>query len=364
MRLKLAEQFTYGFEIEGAVHKKLYRKLQRLGIREKFNIDDHEDGSVHVATPNYDWISRGIPPTNELAIGIFDNFNDMMKVLKMFENKKNYLENSSCGLHLHIKPKKGEQENILRHQIQDHEFILQLQKWAYDNLCRRIKTRIARTGSSYCHPYKGFSDTYRRWKSRAKHQFVRNHPFETFEFRFLSTCEHKEENVEKFFNYFFKELKKRKTNLQRRFHLPKLKAPTEIIKVKHKIEMGQKSFRIKIKSNKHKEMRDRLLKRQEKKRRLRPNPIPPAPAGITAQRWAEYVREVEERERADEEREGNTNPPPTSPSYYSAWKMSIARTYIGNWIRGNWNWKKSRKKKLKGRFRQKQNTIKCIKHTE
>jgi len=200
-----SRKFTYGFEMEGAFLTtfldELYQSKRKLRIS-KF--ETKTDGSVDVERLPSGIKSSAIDDRyQELAIGIFNDFNRMLKVIKLFKNDKNFFQNSSCGLHIHIAPKSTE----YRDKICDLDFIRKLQEWSAENLCSHVRSRLR--DNHYCEPYSlkdkwGFNESYSSFKSGNKYKFIHNHhTYKTFEFRFFSTCKHKEENVEKFFKFFF-----------------------------------------------------------------------------------------------------------------------------------------------------------------
>ena len=203
----IKKHFTYGFEIEGKFDHKLCRRIERI-----YGTGCKDDGSVDVDTDDWnydcdDWNGE------EFAIGIFKSFGGMIRVLKWFKNNENYLENKSCGIHVHIKPKKDKIDNLMRCMIGDYEFIQNLQNFAKNHLCNEVKHRL--TSSIFCRPYLTFPTTIREWNGQKKYAFIGNHPIGTFEFRFFSTCEHKVKNITTFFDYFFNELAKIKPKKSR-----------------------------------------------------------------------------------------------------------------------------------------------------
>ncbi|MAG45107.1 hypothetical protein CL633_04455 [bacterium] len=174
--------FTYGFELEGSFHENI---LDRLGIE-----NPKEDGSVNI-DHNYDW--RG----EEIDLGIFQTFNAMMEKLKMFTSDV-YRSNQTCGLHVHIKPKKHKLTNF----ILDFTLIQKLQKYAESELCLCVQDRLQ--NNTYCRKYQDIINTHKEIKRYEKYRFFRNHPIETLEFRFFSACSHKIDNVNKFLGFLVK----------------------------------------------------------------------------------------------------------------------------------------------------------------
>jgi hypothetical protein len=202
---KLFNLFTYGFEIEGAFDYHLRDGLITLANQKKYNVDFKGDSSVG--------IMRRIDDINadEINFGVFNSFSEMIKCLYLFRNGDNYIENQSCGLHIHIKPKRGWGKK-LKTLIFDSQFIDKIQKWAMHNLCDRIKNRVRINENQYCAKYNTNDLNGLAWSLRRhdKYRFFRNHTIGTIEFRFFSPCVHKEKNVIKFFKFFFMELAKQK----------------------------------------------------------------------------------------------------------------------------------------------------------
>ncbi len=209
---------TYGFEIEGAFTKKLISKLQ-VG---NFHLQTKNDGSIKYSELVSQYRQKtGIWNTDllfgnceEITLGVFKKQTDLLKVMKKI-NAKNYYWNGSCGLHLHVKPKRNVIWN--KHRILDLVFIKDLQKFAYGNLCEHVKDR---RGNQYCKPYKNIENMRNRAFGKDKYSFVRFHEhYKTFEFRFFSPCEHKAKNAELFLNYFVKRLNKVDCVSKKRFEL-------------------------------------------------------------------------------------------------------------------------------------------------
>lgn len=197
----IRKNFTYGFEIEGRFNKTLCRK-----VRNNYRARCKSDGSVDVDVEDFGDYESCLWDGEELAIGIFDKFDEMIEVLKWFKNDKNYLQNDTCGIHVHIKPKERKINNLMRCVIGDYDFIQDSQRFAENHLCDEVKHRLST--SSFCRPYKTFSTALHDWRRKKKYAFIGNHPSNTFEFRFFSTCRHKASNIELFFDYFFRELAK------------------------------------------------------------------------------------------------------------------------------------------------------------
>jgi len=196
--------FTYGVEVEGYFTNSLISKLE-----DNVNLIKKTDGSVHLEIDDIKCNKNDIARienesssfVSEINIGVFYQFKKLIECLKMID-EKNHFENESCGLHLHIKPKTKFSD--YRGIVGDFNFIDKLQKFGFNKLCKCVKIR---KGNDYCLIYTA-DDIRRKWNSRNKYQFVRNHPTGTFEFRFLAPCKHKVENIKKFLTYFLIELNK------------------------------------------------------------------------------------------------------------------------------------------------------------
>lgn len=228
----LKKNFTYGFEIEGRFDEKLCRRIKR-----EFGINCKDDGSVNVDMREDDDNWEG----EEFALGVFQSFDKMIRILKWFKNDENYYENYTCGIHVHIKPKEKKINNLLRCMIGDYDFIQNLQNFAKKNLCKETKKRLKT--SSYCYPYGSFTTTLREWRGKKKYAFIGNHPLGTFEFRFFSTCKHKIKNIKTFFNYFFAELAKVKAKKREELDV-KIEKKENKIKEELKIEENDKTIKI------------------------------------------------------------------------------------------------------------------------
>lgn len=222
--------FTFGFEIEGIFSIGLPEKLQ------KFSFSRKSDGSVHSSDIIDDnRIIRGlIDDYTEYNVGIFKNKEDLLNAVRLFENGKNYFMDTSCGLHLHIKPK----DEKIKELFWDLDFISKLENFAFKNLCECQKKRY---GNRFCEVYTNLKYFISDIKNQEKYRFVRNHPSGTLEFRFFSPCPHKAENIEKFLNYMFRLLEKQE---------PKKKETIEIFEYSMPTNKKDFSFSINLNNNK------------------------------------------------------------------------------------------------------------------
>jgi hypothetical protein len=204
--------FTYGVEIEGAITRNLHRKLMAT-LPEYVNIDYESDGSA-MSSHSTTIISQLDSPLQthlqEVKLGIFEKYNDLINAVACFENGVNYGTDFSCGLHIHIKPKGTiKQQTIMKNRIMDMKLITKLQNFA-ENLSPVIKERLIRRGS-WCHEYKGLNDTRYQLRISDKCRFMRQHDeYGTLEFRFFSPYNNKLNDIKHFFDYFFELLNDKK----------------------------------------------------------------------------------------------------------------------------------------------------------
>ena len=228
------DDFTYGFEVEGFFADSLIQALKGL----RLDFKGGADGSVNdrimdkVKPLQDDFIDDGI---EEIKIGIFKRRRDMLKVLSMIQPKKNHFFDRTCGLHLHIKPKKD--NGSVGKLIEDMDFLKKIQQFAYENLCSHIKSRKSNT---FCLTYRNFNHTLRDLRQQQKYRFIRHHSnYGTYEMRFFSPCEHKVENVKKFLAYFMRELNKVQPKKEGGVTLWASKDSTSV-KIDMKLETGKK----------------------------------------------------------------------------------------------------------------------------
>jgi len=219
MKTNLSKHFSFGFEIEGAFARSLILDIQNTN----YEYDLKSDGSVNSPIIPEKLYSQFGNHYQEISIGIFKGFTEMLEILKWFKNENNFLFNNSCGLHIHIKPK-GVKANELRYLMGDYSFIRKLQKYANNDLCKCVKMRTDNRGGMYCRNYGSFTKSKLLWEQNSKYVFVGNHPrFRTFEFRFFSPCKHKERNVKKFFKFYFTTLGKMKSEKNKIYRLENVK---------------------------------------------------------------------------------------------------------------------------------------------
>ncbi len=188
--------FSYGVEIEGVFSNTLIKNL-----KSKIEVKTKTDGSVQDdrIIAKYKLSSDDIVDNcQEINMGIFKKQSALMEVLTMVESQKLHFWDRSCGLHLHIKPKKD--IGLIYDKIIDFAFLQNVENFAYENLCTHIKRRKSNT---YCLPYKDLCKTVEDFQESEKYRFVRLHSnYKTMEFRFFTPCEHKCENIKTFLDYF------------------------------------------------------------------------------------------------------------------------------------------------------------------
>lgn len=153
----------------------------------------------------------------------------------MFKDKKNYLANSSCAIHVHFQPNKKLNHHDIRMKVADVVLMRKAEKYAFEKLCSELKRR---KNNDYCRRYSALKTLplrIKHWRTD-KYRFIRQHPQGTLEARFFSVCKHKVENVIKFFNFYLPLLLKTPSEFKKSFILPKPKIIIENISHKLKIE--------------------------------------------------------------------------------------------------------------------------------
>jgi hypothetical protein len=235
---KINQLFTYGFEIEGAFSDSLPDKLRAIADIE---VEEHEDGSVQIRDreipdtmsclesqgdsyedDNGDWIDGDYKRIDELCVGVFHDYKDMVRALRVFKHNENYVQNTTCGLHVHIGALEGHKH--IQSLIFGYKFIASMQKWTAQNLCSCVQDRLS--GNTYIRPYTSLDSAFYEIGRHEKYRFVGNHHQGTAEFRFFSPCRHMVDNVEKFFEEFFARLAEEKLKIKRKItiHKPKIGA--------------------------------------------------------------------------------------------------------------------------------------------
>lgn len=196
--------FTYGVELEGAFTKTLISKM----MEGKHTLNAKTDSSVRwhriISTckktiPGFN-IHSIVSGKQEIDIGVFNNQDELFNVLRLA--KEGYFWDKSCGLHLHIKPKRN--IDMLGSKIFDVDFLMRVQQFAYTGLCPHISVRRR---NRYCRPYRNLENLIFREIRNDKYSFIYHNPdYKTFEMRFFAPCQHRVENIQKFMAYFIKEL--------------------------------------------------------------------------------------------------------------------------------------------------------------
>ena len=243
---------TYGFEIEGNFQKDLSLVL---GNKWKYKTD----GSVSIPSiyrskvfkdPYNNVLIKNNYTISELNSPVFKNFKKMAKALAIFKKDKNWIANSSCGIHIHIGFKNDKNK---KQDLADFNVIKDLQDYAVKELCDCVQDRIK--NNHFCQPYniKNFNYDYSDFKSNKKYSFMGNHSLGTFEFRFFSACDHKDDNAKKFFRFLDKRLKDYKFKTEQKYVIGRkktMKINDEIknndgfFEIKDKIESNNKELRL------------------------------------------------------------------------------------------------------------------------
>jgi hypothetical protein len=210
------KNFTFGFEIEGFFERDFLENLvENEAKKNRVKVNYKKDYSVH--WEDEEELEENYSDYTELAIGIFMSFQSMIDFLSLFNRENGYIYNRTCGLHIHLKPKR---DTDLRRRIGDWQLIRDLQEFAKDNLCEHIYPRVIDGGGRWCRTYGGIETAWRRWRQQEKYSFLRNHPIGTVEFRFFSPCEHKIENAINFFDFLENKLKETKRRKNKLIFLP------------------------------------------------------------------------------------------------------------------------------------------------
>jgi hypothetical protein len=160
--------------------------------------------------------NRGL--AQEYASDKFNTIEALLKELTMFKSgstKPNHIWNKTCGLHLHIgkKPTNKLSYKQVWNATANMDFLRALYDQA-SNWCACQRKRLLRDNDHYYQMFKNPIDlieTYqhqyplRSWggnEPNEKFRFLRFHEnYKTLEFRFLSPCEHKVDNVEKLISF-------------------------------------------------------------------------------------------------------------------------------------------------------------------
>lgn len=213
-------KLTFGFEIEGLFAKTLHKhfiadeakgdfkhdgSVERIHIWETAQqpvaIDDLLKDSYYTRRRQSDDDDNDLENLgycySEYASQVYNSADKMLSGLARFEANKTHWSDNSCGLHLAI----GLATDTQRHSrflklLCNYKFIKSLQ--TDDSFCDCIKQRLSTAQRSfYCRAY----DSSKRLQSAYLHPvnekfwFMRFHPNNYAEFRFLTPCKHKLDNV-------------------------------------------------------------------------------------------------------------------------------------------------------------------------
>lgn len=192
--------FTFGFEIEGAFHKRLMDTLEdSLESGGEFK----QDGSVsfhNIPLDREDMAFFKVDSrqyhASEYASPIFDNIDELIEELKLF-GEGNYYSNKSCGIHLHIG---FNQRHVLANKFRTQAILEQLQKQFLPLVCKCVKQRIDE--GSWCKLHTYFKDG--RAETNDKYKAVNFHHQGTIELRLFAPCKHLISNIQKVLTEFFR----------------------------------------------------------------------------------------------------------------------------------------------------------------
>lgn len=182
------KNLRFGVELEGLFKNKLHDKLCHEACFKsdgsvEFNSDEIEDFGF------YEHNSR------EVASKVL-NYGGLIKFLKHFD-EKNYKYNNTTGYHLHISSLKNNDGFLSI--MANYEFIKTIQKMALNDFCSCQEERLT-TDDFFFKPYTSSLRVIKNFNDHDhvnKYYFLRFHPQNTIEFRFLKPCEHKIENTKK-----------------------------------------------------------------------------------------------------------------------------------------------------------------------
>ena len=197
--MKLTKRdFTYGFEIEGGFTEKMLNILRLNDVADypiianKVCFDKHYDGSVimYALKANAASVGRVVDyDCSELAIGKFNSMKALIKILDLFRKEygKEYFENNSCGLHIHI----GVKKSVCLGDLVTENMLKKMQRIFAKN--RILKNRLR---NSFCKPYSNrrTRKVYNDWIYNEKYRCIKNHEQGTLEMRVFSPSMLKNKN--------------------------------------------------------------------------------------------------------------------------------------------------------------------------
>lgn len=181
----------YGFELEGAFLNSA-RKI--LGVFKG-------DGSVDVNPPSDVRFEQC--GGHEFESPVYPTKRKLFAELAKFKTSTdkgngkgfNHFWNYTAGLHFNISAKTPKMNQMLMQLTGNWDFIQQLQDYAL-TFCEHQKYRL-QYKSGYCQRYQNERAVIQSFQGGSKSVFLRYHPENRLEFRFLSPCEHKLDNVKK-----------------------------------------------------------------------------------------------------------------------------------------------------------------------
>lgn len=129
---------------------------------------------------------------------------DAKNALAVF-TPKNYVSDSSCGLHVHVSA--GTEKSEYREDLWKYRFRLHrlLTDWEFINRvqtlsqwCTCVRERL--TSCQYCKPYANEQELKKLYIRKEKYRVMNFHEQGTIEFRFLAACKHRNKNFARLLN--------------------------------------------------------------------------------------------------------------------------------------------------------------------
>lgn len=164
----------------------------------------YDDDDAHEVSCDYcdDGERNGSGRASEFASPVYEDLNTALEQLSLF-NSNTYAFNETCGLHFHIGAKNEKWQKQLWQLVGNYDLLERLHTEAL-TYCRCQKKRTLSQldpnlgRSRFCEKTKSPLSLIFDFKGSTKYRFVRFHKeYKTLEFRFLSPCQHKIENVKK-----------------------------------------------------------------------------------------------------------------------------------------------------------------------
>ena len=142
---------------------------------------------------------------SEFASPVYEDIDEALTELSKF-NSETHAYNETCGLHFHIGAKNEKWQRQLWQLVGNMDLLERLHNEALgyckcqkDRTLSQLDPNLQR--SRFCEKTKTPLSLVMDFKNSQKYRFVRFHnEYKTLEFRFLSPCKHKVENVKKLLN--------------------------------------------------------------------------------------------------------------------------------------------------------------------